>query len=315
MPQRERYKELQLTQLRSFCLAAARGNFTTAAEALGLSVSAVWQQVRVLERHLGASLLRRRGRAVELTAEGRLLLDLIQPHLSGLDSLGQLFEARRKELPGQVGVAATEYLLSYNLAKAVAAFTTAWPAVRLNLRADAPRAVLRLVEQGEVEIGITTYDRDEPRSPALEYHDLFERQFQLLCATDHPLARKKRITPADLAAYPMIVPPRGTFSYRMLERLLQRYGLIERTHVMLESRTVNVVCQYAALGLGIALLYVGPEICRFLPTLRLRVFDPKLERLPVAVLVRKGFHLTEHAENFKEAVVRQLAQIQRSAGD
>jgi hypothetical protein len=79
------YKDLQLPQLRGFCLAAVRG-FTGAADTLGLSVSAVWQQVRALERQLGAVLLRRRGRAVELTAEGQLLVELIQPHIHGLDS-------------------------------------------------------------------------------------------------------------------------------------------------------------------------------------------------------------------------------------
>src|SRR5947209_3359307 len=95
MSQNQRYKEIQLSQLRSFCLAATEGNFTAAAQALGLSPSTVWQQVRALERQFRARLLRRQGRAVELTDEDRQLLELVQPHVSGLDSLGRAFEARR----------------------------------------------------------------------------------------------------------------------------------------------------------------------------------------------------------------------------
>jgi hypothetical protein len=68
-----RYQEIQLAQLRSFCLAATEGNFTSTAKALSLSASTVWQQVRALERELQAKLLCRQGRAVELTGEGRLL--------------------------------------------------------------------------------------------------------------------------------------------------------------------------------------------------------------------------------------------------
>src|SRR5260370_40878752 len=64
MSQNHRCKEIQLAQLRSFCLAATEGNFTTAAKALGLSASTVWQQVRARERELKAKRLRRRGRAV-----------------------------------------------------------------------------------------------------------------------------------------------------------------------------------------------------------------------------------------------------------
>jgi len=189
------YKDIQLPQLRSFCLAAVHGNFTIAAEALNLSVSAVWQQVRALERQLGVSLPRRRGRAVELTPEGRLLLELVQPHLGGLDSLGRLFDQRRQDLPQHVTVAATEYLLSYNLPRTVEEFTAAHASVRLNLRADTPHAVIRSVEQGEADAGVVPYDRDEPRSPALEYRDLFDRKFTLLTSTSHPLARKKRLCP------------------------------------------------------------------------------------------------------------------------
>src|ERR1700758_4750955 len=96
MSQSHRYKEIQLSQLRSFCLAATEGNFTSAARALGLSASTVWQQVRALERELKAKLLRRRSRAVELTDEGRLLLGLVQPHVGGLDSLRRFFEMRRQ---------------------------------------------------------------------------------------------------------------------------------------------------------------------------------------------------------------------------
>src|SRR5438105_2107771 len=96
---RHKYKDIQLPQLRGFCLAATEGNFTAAAAVLGLSVSAVWQQVRALERELGVTLLRRQGRSVELTPSGRLLLELAQPHVSGIDSLARLFEARQAELP------------------------------------------------------------------------------------------------------------------------------------------------------------------------------------------------------------------------
>jgi DNA-binding transcriptional LysR family regulator len=305
--QPRKYKDLHLPQLRSFCLAAAEGNFTSAAERLGLSVSAVWQQVRALERQVGATLLRRRGRLVEVTSEGRLLLDLLQPHLHGLDSLGRMFEAQRKGLPQTVTVAATEYLLTYNLPRSVEQFTAAYPKVRLNLRSDLPRVVAQWVEDGEADLGIMPYDRDEPRSSMLEYQDLFEREFMLLTSAGHPLARKKRLEPEDLLNYPIILPPRGSHSQHTLERLLQRHGLANRVQILMESRTVGVVCHYAALGLGISLLYVGPEICRFVPNLRQRVFDSNLPKLPVAAVMRRGVHVTEPLAYFRRTVTELMA--------
>src|SRR5262249_45068893 len=159
-----RYKEIQLAQLRSFCLTATEGNFTAAAKALGLSASTVWQQVRALERELKAKLLRRRGRAVELTDEGRLLLETVQPHVSGLDSLRRFFEARRAGLHQELVVASGAYLLANHLPRPIQRFRAAWPAIQLTLRVAAWSELRRIVERGEVDLGVLAADPDVPRS-------------------------------------------------------------------------------------------------------------------------------------------------------
>src|SRR5262249_6374382 len=157
---------------RSFCLVATRGNFTAAAEVLGLSKATVWQQVRALERRLGAVFLRRRGRAVELTPEGRLLLDMVQPHVNGLDSLASCFAARRPELPHRLTVASIPYLISYHLPRPVRQFARAHPSVYLALSAEPWQEAVRLVDEGEADIGIVPYPRDDPPSRNLEYQPL-----------------------------------------------------------------------------------------------------------------------------------------------
>src|SRR5262245_292504 len=215
MGRNDRYKDIQLTQLRSFCLAATSGNFTSAAKALGLSAPTVWQQVRALERRLRTSLLRRRGRNVELTPEGRVLLDLVQPHVSGLDSLEPLFVARQESLPQQLTVASIPYLISSHLVRPVRAFSARHPAVRLKLHVCVWfEEAAKMVEQGQADLGVLFYDRDAPRSPQLDYERLFDLRFAVLLPARHPLARKKRLTPQDVAAYPLIIPPEGSYAHR-----------------------------------------------------------------------------------------------------
>src|SRR5262245_20358702 len=85
------FKDIELRQLRSFLLAATHSNFSAAARDRGVSVPAIWEQVRALERTLDATLLLHHGKGLELTPEGRLLVELIHPHVSGLDSLEALF--------------------------------------------------------------------------------------------------------------------------------------------------------------------------------------------------------------------------------
>ena len=307
-----RYKELQLPQLRGFCLAATEGNFTSAARILGLSASTIWQQVRALERQLHARLLRRRGRAVELTDEGRLLLELVQPHVSGLDSLSRLFEARRADLPRELVVASGAYLHAHHLPGAIQQFRAEWPSVQVHLRVSAWSTLHRLVERAEVDVAVLACDPDVPRSPYLEYEHLFDESLTLMVPANHPLARMRRITPRDLIEHPLILPPKGGADRKALDRLFRKHDLTDRVVPALVCGLVDLAKRYVALGTGIALMYVTAEAAKDTPGLRLRALEPEVEPLPIELAVRKGSHRPEYVEAFRRIVRRCLAQKQPS---
>jgi molybdate transport repressor ModE-like protein len=304
-----RYKDLQLAQLRSFCLVAAQGSFSSAAKELGLATPTVWHQVRALETMLAAPLLRQRGRALELTDEGRLLLELVQPHLSGMDSLARVFEARRAELPQRVVAVSTPYLLSYHLPRVVQEFSTAHRTVRLNLRVAIQLAdVLQQVDRGEADLGVAAYDREEPRNPRLDYEHLFDAPFVVLTALGHPLARKKRLTPADLLNHPLILPPEGTYDRHTLDRILHRHGLADRVETVMETRSLDILSRYVAFGLGVALAHVSLDVDLSSAGVHVRPFDPDMEAMPVALVARKNAHRPAAVEAFRETVLRTLGK-------
>jgi DNA-binding transcriptional LysR family regulator len=307
MTDSHRYKEIQLAQLRSFCLAATEGNFTAAARALGLSASTVWQQVRALERELKAKLLRRRGRQVEFTDEGRLLLETVQPHVSGIDSLRRLFEARRAGVRQELVVASGAYLAAHYLPEPVRQFRGEHPGIQVTLRIAAWSALQRLVERGETDIGVLACDPDVPRSPYLEYEHLFDERLCVLLPTGHPLARAKRLTPHDLVKHPLILPPKGGADRRAVDRLLRKHDLLDRTQTALVCGLIDVVKQYVVREVGIALLYVTEEVARNTPGLHLRRLAPEMEPLPIELAVRKGIHRPAYVDDFRRIVRQHLS--------
>jgi DNA-binding transcriptional LysR family regulator len=308
MRRKDRYQDIQLTQLRSFCQAALEGNFTATARKLGLSVATVWEQVRALERKFGCTLLCRHGHTVEITSEGRLLLELLQPCVGTLDSLERVFAARRSELPQVLTVLSTGYLVSYHLVEPVQEFTAANPAVRLRLLANPwSQAMMQRLESGDAEIGVIYYSPDEPRNASVDYEDLFELQLMLLTPPDHPLARKKHLSMADLVEYPLIGTPSEHYCHKVIKRQLQRHALQDRAHFVLENNSLDVICKYVAAGAGIALLYTGPGRSDRVPGVHQRVFDPTLDKMVAAIVVRKGSHLSGPAQSFRSIVRRFLA--------
>ncbi len=84
--------QLPLGQLAAFEAAARHVSFTAAARELGITQSAVSQQIGLLEQRLGRRLFRRRPQGLELTDEGRGLLPLVEEVLGRLSSgLRELF--------------------------------------------------------------------------------------------------------------------------------------------------------------------------------------------------------------------------------
>jgi DNA-binding transcriptional LysR family regulator len=303
MPRQPRYKGLDLPQLRSFVLVASEGSYAAAAKALDVSAPAVWEQVRALERHLGASLFRKRGRATELTAEGQMLVGMVRPHLAGLDSLVGIFNPQRGGNPLRFTVAATANLLTHHLPVPVETFTRAHPDIHLNLRDGTWTELIRLVEQGEAELGVAPVPWSEQRRHALvDYEHLFDMALMLLTPKGHPLARKKKLRPQDLVHYPIILYPEETHDFQVLDRTLRQHNLQDRVRPVMISRGVSVTRPYVARGLGISLAHAGRGLARIMPELNLRVFDPKLDPLPIMLIARKGAHLPAPVAEFRRIV-------------
>lgn len=127
--------QLPLAQLAVFEAAARLVSFTAAGRELGVTQSAVSQQVRMLEERLGRRLFRRRAQGLELTDEGRALLPLVEEALGRLSSgLAELFgqpATRRREAP--LAIRATIGFARYWLLPRLPRFLAAHPGVQLRL--------------------------------------------------------------------------------------------------------------------------------------------------------------------------------------
>ena len=86
-----------LTWFRSFEAAARTLSFTAAAEEIGLTQSAVSQQVKSLETRLGVPLFIRKPRSLALTDEGRKLLPQVASALGTLASATETFDQQVDE--------------------------------------------------------------------------------------------------------------------------------------------------------------------------------------------------------------------------
>ena len=120
-----------LTWFRSFEAAARTLSFTAAADELGLTQSAISQQVRSLELRLGVSLFVRKPRGLILTDEGRKLQPKVGASLDQLARATAEFETGPTD--GLLTVAASVSVVRWIIAPRITEFTAAHPGLRIRL--------------------------------------------------------------------------------------------------------------------------------------------------------------------------------------
>ena len=120
-----------LSWLRSFEAAARQLSFTAAAEELGLTQSAISQQVKALETRLGTPLFMRHARGLALTDAGRRLLPEVEAPLQALAGAVGAFETGPST--GVLTLATSVSVAQWVIAPRLPDFTARFPDLRLRL--------------------------------------------------------------------------------------------------------------------------------------------------------------------------------------
>ncbi|MEO0356754.1 MAG: LysR family transcriptional regulator [Pseudomonadota bacterium] len=122
-----------LTWFRSFEAAARTQSTTAAADEVGLTQSAVSQQIKSLETRLGTALFKRHARGLSLTDDGRRLLPQVEAALSDLQTAVAPFDLPKTDQT--LAVAASISVIEWVLAPALPHFQKRWPGVAIRLAA------------------------------------------------------------------------------------------------------------------------------------------------------------------------------------
>ena len=143
-------------RLRLLLELSRRGSMRAVADELGYTTSTVSQQLAVLAREAGATLIEREGRRVRLTPAGRRLADHAVTILAAI-------EAARADLDpagepaGTVRVAGFASAVRRSLVPAFAQLSAEHPAVRLRIHEHEPAEALALLAADEIDLALV-YD-------------------------------------------------------------------------------------------------------------------------------------------------------------
>jgi DNA-binding transcriptional LysR family regulator len=262
MPDRvQRFKQYNLTQLRVFCEFIQQKSFTATAQAMHLSLSGVWQQVRALERRLGVSLLQRHGRTWRPTEDGQALFDLISDLIRSVDSLDDTFRRLRGELSRELRVIATPGSAAGELVGPLVELKRKHPSIRVQLSmVTSPEQTAMELLSGDADLAVVPSSIiGRLRRPSLEMITLRQRPAGLLVHSRHRLARRPQFTLADLVSYPLIMPLPDILWRQLCDEVFRVAGLFDRVQISMEVNVIQAIEEFARRKVGVGLIPLVAE--------------------------------------------------------
>ena len=151
---------MNLRALETMVALAEHRSLTQAADALGLSHSAVSLQLKALEDELGVALANRTHRPMKLTAHGLALVERARQVLSGIEQIRAI--GRSDELVGSLRVGVVPSALTGLMPTALAALAEAHPRLRLQVRSDLSADLAHEVRGGDLDVAILTGTEEPP---------------------------------------------------------------------------------------------------------------------------------------------------------
>jgi LysR family hydrogen peroxide-inducible transcriptional activator len=289
---------MELSQLRYVLAVAETGNFTRAAIRSHIAQPSLSQQIIKLERELGHKLFHRLGRKAVLTDAGTAFLERARRILFEVeDATKQLGDSPTFERKITVGAIPT--LAPYLLPGLIERCRRRNPNLQVNIREDFKTTLIAEMLEGKLDLALVSLPIEEA---SIQVEVLWKEPLVLVVAKGHPLAKKERVTAADLPEESFIL----LGSSSSLAAQVRRFCGDHHFEPKIGSRCGQIATVKAMVGIGagISILPEGvksPEDRDSLVYLALADAEPSRE---IAVLKHMQRYQSRGAEQFL-ALVRE----------
>ena len=252
---------MELRHLRYFVAVAEAGSLTVAAEReLHTSQPSLSRQIHDLEEEVGALLLVRKARGIELTPAGRVFLDHARSVLSQVEAAG---EAVRRITHPAKPCFVMGFLTGHEMTwmpEVIKILHDELPNVDVMISSQYSPLLADGLAKGKID---AAFLRREKGVPGLAFRLLTKEPLMVILPSDHRLAARQAISPADLAGEPFVIVSRTAPVLRVvIENYLKQSRIKIRPAHEADNVTMGISLIVSTRGVGLLPAYTQ----NFLPS-------------------------------------------------
>ena len=294
---------LQDTTLRYFLEVAQSGSLTEASARLHVAGSALSRQIASLEAQLGTTLFERHPRGMVLTAAGEILA--VHARRTVLDAERALSEigALQGLRAGQVRLATSDAFANELVPRLCVEFQRTHVGIQFSVTSMPTAQVPDAVRSGMADIGLCF-----SRAPHKDIEVAYRQTAPVLAlmSPDHALAGAGSVNLAQMARYPLALPPAETTVRQMIDIVCSRQGLqLEPVLISNHAKTVVNFVQRGG-GLSVASEIAVRHVVAERAIVALPIKDPGMDLRDIEIQTLAGRSLPVAAQAFLELLREQL---------
>jgi len=239
-----------LIDLRLFLHIAEAGSITHGARNSNMTLASASERIRAMEEALGAPLLTRKRRGVELTPVGSVLVQHAQSVNQQLEQMRGELSSYAKGLRGHVRLLSNTVGMLEYLPAALAAFLSANPNVDVDLEERPSPEIVRAIAAGRADLGIVAGTVD-PASE-LETFPFMENLLVLVVPRGHVLSRQRKVSFSLALEHDFVGLGAGSALQEYVNQQAQRTG--QRLKVRVRLSSFDLISHMVESGIGIAVV-------------------------------------------------------------
>ena len=303
----DKFGRLRIRQLQLFEQLFVTGSIRNAARQIGVTQPAASEMLREIEGIFGHRLFDRARRGVAPLPVARVLLERVRIALRELEAAGAELESPSAFGAVRLRVGAVQHAVVQLFPGAISGLLTGAHATRIVLHEAAINELLEQLKLGELDCVVGRLSRDHlsgDSAQPLVFWQLVDDPLCVVCGATHPLAKRRKLVPADLMGYAWTLPPADALTTQLVHQAFLRAGLpVPPTMVESEKMASRL-----AICAGAALLTVAAraEAHRQMKLGLVRVLPVEFDlgAPPLAMICRAGSAHSAPVIAFRDALLR-----------
>ncbi|MFN7064831.1 MAG: LysR substrate-binding domain-containing protein [Aquificaceae bacterium] len=245
---------IDISKLKTFVAVADLGSFSKASEILYITQPAVTQQIKALEKIVGAKLFQRQGSKIVLTDEGKRIYQIAKSLLSNYESLMEEMAKIKKDFKDTLLLGISTTLSEYKVPELIVEFHQQFPNISIRALVDNSQHIEEALSSGVLNIGVIE------REPSDRFNSIkwFKDEILFFTYPSHPLAHREEIEPEELYQVDLIFREVSSGTRKVVRDELERLGIVfEKLRIKIEINCGRSILSMVKKGYGCSFLSEG----------------------------------------------------------